>query len=603
MKIIIFDFEVFKFDCLLGCKIIENKETKVFQTWDLEEIKNFYEEHKFSYCWIGHNIVGYDLLILEAILKDKDPYQRSLDIIENDKRGYPRLPLVNYDLMGRDYYSLKVTEAVAGENISESEIDFKIQRPLTPKEKKDIEIYNLDDLNRTEKNLLDPDNFSNFRIKLDFLKTFQLPYKALNYTGTKLSELALNAVSIPGIEYQYIKPPIYKNLILKNKELWNFYTSEGFRKKGLTRPVIKIGNAEITIGRGGVHSAIPRYHTKKALYFDVSGYYNLVMINYDLLPRTIGEEGKKQYIDIYHKQLEYKITDPKKREPLKIILLSVFGAEMNEYSQFYDPQRGSLVTITGQLFICDLLEKLEDKVIIVQSNTDGIIVEPINWNDEKEIIQIVEEWEKRTGFVIKKDYIYNLWQRDVNNYMYKDKKGEIHVLGEALKGYATSGKLFFEGKPSLDFKEPHIIAKSIVNYLMFDKWPEETINENKDRLIDFQYICKRKSYDYTEYELKDLKTGKIEYTKLQGVNRVFAYKDNNYIGMIYKHKERGGKKSKAKVSNLPPSVFVYDNEILSDKAIKEIQTKINYNYYIERSYERIFEFIDSSEEEINHGDK
>ena len=55
--------------------------------------------------------------------------------------------------------------------------------------------------------------------------------------------------------------------------------------------------------------------------------------------------------------------------------------------------------------------------------------------DEKKIIGIVEEWEQRTGFVIKKEHKYNLWQRDVNCYFCVDEKGVIEYKGDALKNY------------------------------------------------------------------------------------------------------------------------------------------------------------------------
>ena len=49
MKIILYDFEVFKFDTLLGCKIINEDGTiNIYQTWDLEKIKKFYEFHQDS---------------------------------------------------------------------------------------------------------------------------------------------------------------------------------------------------------------------------------------------------------------------------------------------------------------------------------------------------------------------------------------------------------------------------------------------------------------------------------------------------------------------------------------------------------------------------
>ena len=58
--------------------------------------------------------------------------------------------------------------------------------------------------------------------------------------------------------------------------------------------------------------------------------------------------------------------------------------------------------------------------------------------------------------------------------------------------------------------------------------------------------------------------------------------------MIYKCKSDG---KRAKVSNLPDSVFVYNEEILSDEAKQKLEQKIDYQYYVERAYERIQEFI------------
>ena len=99
-------------------------------------------------------------------------------------------------------------------------------------------------------------------------------------------------------------------------------------------------------------------YTDWAYYFDVSGYYNLIMINYDLLSRAIPEEGKKLYEYMYHQQLALKGVDDAKRQVYKTILLAVFGAQKHEGSDLYDLGKGTLVPIVGQMFLIDLLEKL-----------------------------------------------------------------------------------------------------------------------------------------------------------------------------------------------------------------------------------------------------
>lgn len=587
MKFLIYDFEVFKYNCLFGAIIVEKIGTKYFQTWDKEKIKDFYHEN-IGNLWVGHNNIGYDNLILEAVLQNIDPYKRSKMVINKEYREKADLSILSYDLMGSVYYSIKMVEAVLGKDISESPVNFDIDRPLTSEEKELVEKYNRDDLDQTLENFFDKENFGNFRIKQEFIKLFHLDKEAINYTGAKLSEIVLRAKKTPGIEEQYIAPPIYENLELENEDLLNFYRTEGFRNG--QKATIHIGNADIIIGSGGAHSAEKKCYFPKALYFDVSGYYNLTMLNYDLLPRSIDQYGRDLYREIYYKQLEYKKTDPAKRAPLKIILLSAFGAEMAPYNKLYDPQKGTLVTITGQLFICDLLEKLKDLVIIVQTNTDGIIIVPKNWEDEKKIIHIVELWEERTGYTIKKDHIFDLFQRDVNNYMYKDDKGRIHCRGEALKQYEAGERVFFEGKPNLDFKEPIIISHCIVEFLMNGISPEETVEKYKKNLRYFQYICKKKSFDYTQWEVTDL-NGNCVKERLQGVNRVFAWNNKELSGMVYKYKQNKDKLSRSKISNLPDSVFVYDKEILSDNIVKKLSSEVDYKYYIYRSYERIEEFL------------
>lgn len=588
MKIIIFDFEVFYNDCLFGSIILNNNKKEIFQTWNLEEIKNFYLDNKDNSIWIGHNSQGYDSLILEAIVNGKNEKEiKELNdkIVNTDFKRYCNLKLYQWDLMKQSVipYSLKSTELYDGKNISESQVDFNIKRDLTVVEKELTESYNRDDLEQTLNNFNEMS--SKFKQRLDMLKEFNLPLDYLSVSGTKLAAIVLGAKKIDGIEYDLIKPKMYDTLELKNKKLVDYYLKEKFRTS--EKLTITVGGVEQQIGSGGIHAAIPKYHTDKALYFDVSGYYNLIMINYDLLPRTLPPEAKAKYIYMYHEQLRLKKIDPVKRGVYKGILLSVFGAMMNEYTDFYDPQKGLLVTITGQLFAVDLMEKLEGIAKVIQSNTDGIIVEPYDWKDEQKVIEIVEEWEKRTGFVIKKEHIYNVWQRDVNCYCYvKDDK--INTVGEAVRVY-DKWKHPFDNY-FFNIKEPIIFAYCVVDYLMNNILPEETIEKYKRDLQMFQFSCKKNSFDYTQIELCDIINNTIEVERLQGVNRVFPSKNKNIIGTIYKCRNEG-KVKKAKVANLPTNVFIYDEDIKSEEAINKLVEEIDYNYYINRAYEKLLEFI------------
>lgn len=584
-SIIIFDFEVFKYDVLLGCILLKNNEQKLIQIWDIKEIKKFFYSHTNS-MWIGHNNQYYDNIIMDAIITDKNIYNISNKIINERYKPYNIIKFINYDLMNGSFFSLKSTEAVYGKNISETEVSFDLDRKLTEEERLLTESYNKDDLEQTLINFFEKTNFGKFKARINVINEFGLDYTYLNVTEAKLAAKCLGAKHIDGIEYQYIDPPLYPFLKLNNKELLQFYLDGKFKRGEHIN--VNICNVDHKLGDGGGHGALNKCYFDKAIYCDVSGYYNLLMINLDLLPRTMPKESKEKYIHLYHEQLKLKKTDPERRQALKVVLLAVWGAMRNEYTDFYDPEKGSLMTITGQLFIMDLLEKLEPYIILVQTNTDGIIIVPKRWDDEQKVLDIVKEWTERTKFTIKPEYIYNIYQRDVNNYMYKDSEGKIHCKGEALKHWNSDENIF--GNKMFDSKEPIIIAKGIVNYFMNKITPEKTVLDNKLNLTWFEWIVKKNSYDYLQYEEIGI-DNIIKTERLQNVNRVFASNNDKSMGMVYKYKYSKGKLNKAKVSNLPDNVFVYNGDINNDEIKKILDNSIDFDYYINRIKERICEFI------------
>lgn len=566
MRILVYDFEVFQYDTLLGVIILEKGKTPLtYQTWDLNEIKRFYKENINS-VWVGHNNEDYDNLILQAVIQDKNVYKVSNDLINKTKRYYLNIQLYYYDIIGLHFTGLKVIEAAVGKNISETQVDFDLDRPLTAEEKRRTESYNRDDLNQTYENLLMIK--SEFMLRFDLMKEFKLSLDTLHYTQAQIAAAVLKAKRIDNIELLPYKPIMYPQLRVKNPVALDYYLNERWKEDA--KPVLELCGVKHNLGIGGMHGAREKCSYDWAYYFDVSGYYNLVMINYDLLSRTIPEEGKALYEHMYHEQLRLKKIDPVKRQVYKVILLAVFGAQKHAGSDFYDINKGTLVPIVGEMFLIDLLEKLEGKVELIQSNTDGIIAKPLENVREEDVVSIIKEWQDRTGFTLKLDKIYNIVQRDVNNYMYRDDKGNIHVKGEAVKYYNNwqnplSANCF-------NSKEPLIVHQAIVEYYMNGKSPEDTVREFKDELRLFQYILKVMTYDYLTFESP---TG-VE--KLQKVNRCFASKRP---GMVYKNKAN----KHDRYSNLPDSVFVHNDDLKSVN-----KDMIDYDYYVRRIYERIAEF-------------
>ena len=560
MKFLIFDFEVFKYDCLLG--IYEVNTNKYVQLWNLDDIRNYYKENINS-IWIGHNNSHYDNYILQSILENKNPYELSKLIINSDYHPKLQIKLNYYDLMTWHFVSLKILEGVLGKNISESSVSFNIDRPLTNEEKLEVEKYNQDDLNQTFLDLKLCK--SEFQLRFDIIKEFKLGLEVLHLTEAQIAAKVLGSKRIEGIEDLEYKAILPDTLKLNNINVKNYYVY----KEWIHTPSIKINicGVDHIIAKGGIHAAQKQYHTDWAYYLDVSGYYNLVMMNYNLFPRTIPESGRKLYKFMYEEQLRLKKIDPIKRGVYKTILLAVFGASTNKYTDFYDPNKGKLVTILGELFLVDLLEKLDGKVELIQSNTDGIIVKPY---DNFDIKPIIDEWQNRTKFVLKFDKIYDIWQRDVNCYMYRDESGKIHVKGQAVKYYEQWENPFVED--SHTYSTPYIIHYCIVEYLMNGIQPKDTIKKYENKFRMFQYIIKPGAFKYLSFENND----KIE--KLQKVNRVFASK---LPGRIYKNDDTRHNL----YENLPDKVFVFNEELNNN-----LLNLIDYEYYEQRAWKGIKEF-------------
>ena len=591
MNLIIFDFEVFRYDTLLGYGIVNTKDgsCEYKQTWSLDEMRELYNTYGNNSIWIGWNSNRYDDLIFEAIVKNTtSPFVKSKELIGSKYKPFARFPFFGYDLLNGflNPPSLKLTEALEGDSIDTTEVDFDIQRPLTDEEKTLTEKYNMSDLRRTYKNFC---KFKgNFELRISLINEFNIPLQqGLRMTGTQIAAAALGAKAKPGIENWKIKPTLYPTLQIKNQEVINWFLNEKFRDKENLK--VHICNTDVNLAAGGAHSECDKYHCAKALYADISGYYNLVMMNFDLLPRTLDEEGKQKYKFMYHEQLRLKKIDPHKRKIYKTICLAVFGAMNNEHTDFYDPQKALLVTSSGEMFMMDLLEKLDGLGTAFNVNTDGIMFEPFDWKDEEKIKGIIQEWVERNGFAVKTGIITDYHGRDVNCYIMREPDGELCFKGEAVKNYDISDSAFASGA-FFNCKEPPIIAKGIVAAFMDGILPEEFVQQNINNMKLFQYVCKKNTFDYLEYKITDGQ-GNISATQIQSPSRCFAKRVDGSFGTVIKHRIKNGKHTFAKVQNLPANVFIWNKEILSDNAVKEISMQLDYDYYIKRIYERINEFL------------
>lgn len=188
--------------------------------------------------------------------------------------------------------------------------------------------------------------------------------------------------------------------------------------------------------------------------------------------------------------------------------------------------------------------------------------------------EIIKEWEERTGLEMEQDNVKEVYQKDVNNYIMLDMKGNIKTKGSYVKNYSVKkGKEKFGNFVSNSMT---IIDEAIVKHLLFKTSVEDTILNCNDPMR-FQITTKKgPTYKRVEWEING------EYVTTNNVNRVFASNDDKY-GKLMKVKQNGRRDT---IASLPEHCFVYNKSI--DTFDMNLVDKY---WYIREAKKRINDFI------------
>jgi hypothetical protein len=551
-----YDFEVFSNDWLV---VFKNDQSMVVFHNDQYGLKKWIKENRP--ILVGFNNFQYDDKILHKLLCSyyslpADIYKLSHNLIRNQERIWAKLPILSLDTrqeLPKDI-SLKKLEAHLGWDIVECSISWDIDRKLTEDELSEVTKYCIHDVEATYKIWrLREDYFSG---KLCLINEFNLCYCDMRKTQAGLSALVLEADYDytsprdrfnfdydPNIEWKYIPP----NLRLFFKKMGRDYRA-GSRIKDIEDSCMCLPFAGVkhTMGLGGIHAAIPNYKCEgDLLHIDVGSYYPALMINNNWISRSCKNPGL--FKKIRETRFKLKESGDPRQEGYKIILNSTYGAtnaksrkdENRKLNALFDPKMSNNICVNGQLILIQLVQELREYCKLIQSNTDGLIIQP--YNIEK-INRIIDDFAKRFNLTFSKTKIKKIVQRDVNNYAIQTEDGKIKAKGVfALKTWKNN---FL-----------NIIPKALQNYFFNDISIDETI-KNAD-IMDFQMIAKKGgSYDYVE----------LNGEELQHCNRVFATKKG---GIIYKVKANGRKDKVANTSER--------SEVWNVSNFDKID--LDYNYY------------------------
>jgi DNA polymerase len=550
---------------------------------------------------------------MKCILCGLDPKELNDYIIVQHGEGWQfsnlfrNIPLNNYDVMPNPPIGLKTLEGFLGSNIKETEVPFDIDRPLTRGELASTEKYCRHDVEQTIEVFLQ--RKAEFEAQYGIVKAFNLPLSSIGFTEARITAQVLDCVKTDfDDEFDYFFLPCIrlnkyayvmrwfaearvqiKNRLQADQVTDPYWIKRDFYKQSLETTVAGIPH---TFGFGGLHGAAEKpIHAKGLiLHVDVGSYYPSMLIAWDLVTRAARNDNYKR---VYDTRMQLKHEGKKKEQaPYKKLLNALSGAMKDNTNPAYDPRNNNCMCINGQLMLLDLIEHLEavQGFELIQSNTDGLIIR-IPDTDEAfyQVDDICWEWEQRCStdkcsILLELDTISEIYQKDVNNYLWIDADGKVERKGAYVKELSA-----------IDNDLP-IINKALVDF-MVDKTPVEQTIGRCNELIMFQKLVKLSdNYKWVEHEhggrVERTKGARkittwYEYTKTQRYYyksyRVFASNDLD-DGRILK---AGGKRGKPeKFGNTPEHCFIYNDSVVGVKC----PATLDKAWYINLAKKRLKDF-------------
>lgn len=622
---IFYDFEVFKEDWLAVFIDVTRKTEQVIVN-NPDELKALYEANT-SNIWVGFNNRHYDQYIMKGILLGMNPKRINDWIILEKREGWQfssvfnKVPMTNYDVMPNPPVGLKTMEGFLGSNIKETGVPFDINRKLTKAEIEETIKYCRHDVEQTIKIFLE--KIDEFNAMHGIVQAFpnMVSLSNIGDSEARITAKVLGCVKqdfkdefdyffLPCLrlnKYKYVQDWFeekkkealvmdLQNCDKYDKKLW-------YKSQNLETVVAGIPHS---FGFGGLHGAAdtPIHKTGQILHVDVNNYYPSMLIAWGLVTRAATNDN---YHLVYNTRKSMKAKQiaaaksGKKAEaknwkkaqlPYKKMLNALSGGMKDETNPAYDPRNNNCMCINGQLMLLDLIEHLEavPGFELIQSNTDGLIIWIPDTDEAFEMVDdICWEWEQRCStdqcsILLELDNISEIYQKDVNNYLWVGADGSVERIGAYVKELSATDN------------DLPILNKALVEYMVHKTPVEQTINQCDD-LIMFQKIVKlSEKYDWVEHEHCTpviTKTGKrvikevYEYPEKVKYSyksyRVFASNSQD-DGRLLKRKKV--KTKGEKFGNTPDHCFICNDDVCG---VKTPQT-LDKGWYIDLAKKRLKQF-------------
>lgn len=496
---------------VLDCEVYKNYFLAAFKCMDTGKVANveMYEGCPLNIrklkalmsrqTTVSFNGLGYDLLIIVAALEGFDNQQLkdlSDKIITSGRQSWqiakdanlnPPIAWDHIDIMS-------VTPGKSGLKIYGGRLNSpKIQDlPLEPsatiteKDREDLRTYCVNDLDTTEQlhNALEK--------QIELRRTMSEQYGmdlrsksdsqiAETVIKSELSKLTGKHYRAPKLRkdytFRYVNPGIISFQTEELQAVFNHVLETDFSLTAtgsvampdwLRKEKIAVGKAEYQMGIGGLHSCESKQHVEAGdnllMDLDVASYYPSIILQQKLAPKTLGEPFLQVYESIVNRRLAAKRSgDKTTADTLKIAINGSFGKLGSKYSALYAPDLLIQTTITGQLALLMLIERMEAIGVSVKSaNTDGIVI-LCPKAKEREMQTVAFDWMLDTSYELERTDYLSVSSRDVNNYV-------------AVKADGTAkGKGVF-ASPGLQ-KNPDmlIVSKAVMEFLSKGTPIEQTV--------------------------------------------------------------------------------------------------------------------------------
>ena len=363
---------------------------------------------------------------------------------------------------------------------------------LTEQEMDDTLDYCINDLNTT----IDLYRKVEDRIQLRYDMSKQYDQDLRSKSDAQIAEVVIKSVLTKKFPNKRIKRPVIKSSTTFKYDIPSYIKFEGKQLKDALEVIrhhefeldgkgsiklpkelksmkIELGESKYQLGIGGIHStekkqAIISLEDQILCDRDVASYYPAIILNLKLYPKHLGPAFLDIYQDIVDERLKAKKSgNTLVNQSLKIVINGSFGKLGSKWSILYSPDLMMAVTITGQLALLMLIERLENAGIsVISANTDGFVSIM-----DKSLYELYDDicfqWELDTAFELEETRYKALYSRDINNYV-------------AITEYGAKGKGIFNINQIAKNPAAAICIQSVMDYLTKGADIEATIRDCKD---------------------------------------------------------------------------------------------------------------------------